>query len=454
MGKNIFLIKNAIVLTNIEKAEITRDCSILIEDNIISKVGKNIEVPLNISVIDAKNCIAIPGLINTHHHLYQSFTRCLKPVQNVKLFSWLTHLYEVWKEIDYNLLYLSSLISLSELLLSGCTTCSDLFYIFPKQSDIKLEAVIDAAKYLGVRIHAGRGSMSLGKSKGGLPPDDLTQTEDEIIDDCVRLIENFHDPKPFSMVRIDLAPCSPFSITSDLMKQTIELGKSYNVLCHTHLAETLDEENFCLEKFCYRPLAYMENLGWLGNNVYFAHCVHLNKDEIKLLSDTSTGVAHCPSSNMRLGSGIAPIVEMLEHGVKVGLAVDGSSSNDTGNLLGEARQAMLLQRVKNGADSLKTEQSIQMATIGGARVLNREELGKIEVGKAADISIYNLNKIEYAGACERDPLGSLVLCQPTQAEYVICNGKIIVDKGIITTIDLPQVIEDFNDLLKGKFGII
>jgi len=444
------LIKNA--NTIVSDNNIYHGYSILIEGNKIKKINKDIKLPEQIDrIIDAKDCIVIPGLINTHHHLYQTLTRCMTPVLDAKLFDWLMFLYDVWAKISYKSLYLGSVISLAELLMSGCTTTSDLFYIFPKDSDVKLEAVIEAASDIGIRIHAGRGSMSRPRSKGGLPPDSLVQTEDEIIKDCIRVVDKYHDAEPFSMTRIDLAPCSPFSITEELLKQTKALADERNLLCHTHLAETMDEENFCLQTHCLRPVMYLNSLGWLDKNVYFAHCVHLNNEEIELLAKTQTGVAHCPTSNMRLGSGIAPIKEMIEKGVKVGVAVDGSSSNDGGNLLLDVRTALMLQRVKHGADGLSVLDAFKLGTTGGAKVLNRDELGLIEEDKAADMAIYNLNRVEYSGASVQDALGSLILCQPTLAQTVIVNGKIVVDKGQIQTIDLEKIIYQTNEIVAKEF---
>ena len=426
---------------------------VLIEDNrirdIATAIPKNFEPD---ETIDASGCAVIPGLINTHHHLYQSLTRCLKPVQNAKLFDWLLGLYDVWQRVDFDSVKLGSQISIAEMLLSGCTTTNDMFYVYPRESDVKAEAVIEGAAELGMRIHAGRGSMSLGRSQGGLPPDDVVQDEQAIVRDCERVIAKFHDPKPCAMTRVDLMPCSPFSITFDLLKETRALAKSRHVLCHTHVAETQDENKFCTEKFGKRPADYLASADWIGPDVSWAHCVCLNSAEIKLLADTKTAVAHCPSSNMILGSGIPPVCEMLKANATVGLGVDGSSSNNGAHVLAEARQALLLQRVKNGADSFTAEDALRIATLGGARLLNREsELGNIAPGFAADLAIFDLNTIEFAGAAAQDPLGALMLCHSPRAKFVLVNGKTVVKYGQLATVYLQGLVTKMNELVKKRF---
>jgi len=452
MKKKIIKDTNVAIFKN-NKFELLENYSILINENIIEKIDKfeNIDNS-NAYIINAKDKISIPGLINTHHHLSQSLTRGMKSVQNSKLFDWLLNLYKVWKNLSYDALYISSLVSLTEIALYGCTTSTDICYLFPQNSDAKLDAVIKAANDLGIRFHAGRGSMSLGQSKGGLPPDINTQDEKYIIKDCLRVIEKYHDKNKFSMLRIDLAPCAPFSVSKELMIEIRNIAKDYNLLCHTHLAETIDEEIYCLEKYNCRPVKFLENLNWLGNDVYLAHCVHLNNEEIKLFSNTKTSVAHCPSSNMRLGSGIPPIIEMLKENVNVGIGVDGSSSNDSGNILGELRMAMYLQRVKNGAECMSISDVLKIGTINGAKLLNREdEIGSIQEGKAADISIFNLNTIEHAGAYAQDPLGALILCNPNRADTVIVNGEIIVDNKLPVKIDIEEITFKLNKIVKEKF---
>lgn len=404
-----------------------------------------------VEVIDAADRLVIPGLVNTHHHLYQSLTRCMPAVQNATLFEWLTTLYPVWRGLSYDALRQAATISIAELLLGGCTTTSDHHYLFPRHRDVKLEAVLEAAELLGIRIHACRGSMSLGQSAGGLPPDNCTQDEAAIMEDCHRVIDRFHDPRPMAMRRIDLAPCAPFSVTPELLEDTRLLAAERNVLLHTHAAETLDEERFCLEKFGVRPIEYLNRSGWLGPNVYLAHCVHLNEPEIALLAQTSTGVSHCPSSNMRLGSGIAPIRALLDAGVKVGIGVDGSSSNDAGHLLAEARQALLGQRARSGPAGLTTAEAFRLVTVGGADVLHRPELGRIEPGCAADLVFYDARDIAFAGAVAQDPLGALMLCQAPRPERVIINGKTVVKAGQVCGLDWPQAVSDFNRLVARHF---
>lgn len=426
---------------------------VLIEGNRIRDVVANVPKEFEPNeTIDATGCAVIPGLINTHHHLYQSLTRCLKSVQNAKLFDWLVGLYDLWRRLDYDTVKLGSQISMAEMLLSGCTTTNDMFYVYPSESNVRAEAVIEGAHELGMRIHAGRGSMSLGRSKGGLPPDDVVQDESTILKDSGRVIEKFHDAKPYAMTRVDLMPCSPFSITFDLLKETRALAKTYGVLCHTHVAETMDEEKFCIEKFGKRPADYMAAANWLGHDVSWAHCVCLNQSEIKLLAATRTGIAHCPSSNMILGSGIPPVCEMLRAKATVGLGVDGSSSNNGAHLLGEARQALLLQRVKNGAESFSAEDALRIATVGGATLLNRsDELGNLAPGYAADIAIFDLNTVEFAGAAAQDPLGALMMCHSPRAKYVLVNGKLVVKYGQVATVGTQNLVTRMNELVRQRF---
>jgi cytosine/adenosine deaminase-related metal-dependent hydrolase len=445
------LIKNGhIIRWNGSRVEQLPGHHILIEDNRIVSVSPT---PSDADeTIDATGCAVIPGLINTHHHLYQSLTRCLLPVQNAKLFDWLLGLYEVWRKLDFEAVKIGSQISMAEMLLSGCTTTNDMFYVYPQESDVRAEAVIEGAAELGMRIHAGRGSMSLGRSAGGLPPDSVVQNEPAIVKDCERVIGQFHDAKPYAMTRIDLMPCSPFSITFDLLKQMRALAKSHRVLCHTHVAETMDETDFCLKKFGKRPADYLASADWIGADVSWAHCVCLNAAEVKLVAETGTAVAHCPSSNMILGSGIPPVCELLEAGATVGLAVDGSSSNNGAHVLGECRQALLLQRVKNGADSFTAADALRLGTLGGAKLLNRTgELGNLLPGHAADIAVFDLNAVEYAGAAAQDPLGALMLCSPTRAKFVIVNGRVVVRYGQLATLHLPKLIERMNELVRQRF---
>ena len=426
---------------------------VLIEDNRIRDVAPT--VPGGFApdeTIDASGCAIIPGLINTHHHLYQSLTRCLKPVQNAKLFDWLLGLYEFWQRLDFNAVKLGSQVSMAEMLLSGCTTTNDMFYVYPRESDVKAEAVIEAAAEIGMRIHAGRGSMSLGRSQGGLPPDSVVQDEAAIVKDCERVIDKFHDSKPGAMTRIDLMPCSPFSITFDLLKDTRALAKSRHVICQTHVAETQDETDFCLKKFGKRPADYLMSADWIGPDVSWAHCVHLNSAEIKMMADTGTAVAHCPSSNMILGSGIPPICDLMHAKATIGLGVDGSSSNHGAHVLAEARQALLLQRVKNGADSFTPEDALRLGTLGSAKLLNRTgELGNIAAGYVADVAIFDLNTVEFAGASAQDPLGALTMCYAPRAKFVIVDGRIVVKYGQVATINTQQLVTRVNEVVRKRF---
>ncbi len=401
--------------------------------------------------IDASRHIIIPGLINTHHHLYQSLTRGLKCVQDAPLFGWLTELYKRWRNINYEAVKLAAQISIAELQFSGCTTTSDHFYIFPQGTDTRLEAVLDAAEEMGMRIHACRGSMSVGHSKGGLPPDDCVEDEQIILRDCERALDRFHDPSPHSRRRIDLAPCSPFSVSPELMRDAAIMARERGALLHTHAAETLDEERYCLERFKMRPIELLDSLGWLGPDVYLAHCVHVSEADVKRLAETNTGIAHCPSSNMRLGSGIPPIRALLDAGARVGLGVDGSSSNDGGHLLGEARQALLLQRVSGGASAMSVAEAFTLGTLGSAAVLNRPLLGNIEEGCTADLAMFRRDDLALAGAIEQDPLGALMLCRTARVDRLIINGRTVIKNGEHQLVDLPVLIERFNKLVRASF---
>jgi 8-oxoguanine deaminase len=429
------------------------DHSILIDGGIVASVSPTNQTgPSHAAeIIDGSRHLVIPGLINTHHHLYQSLTRCMKSVQDAGLFDWLTALYPQWSKLTYEAVKLASQISIAELQLSGCTTTSDHFYLFPQNSDVRIEAVLEAAESLGMRIHACRGAMSVGKTRGGLPPDSCVQDEKTIIEDCQRAIQQFHDPKAYAMRRIDLAPCSPFSVSPDLSRETAAIAREHGALLHTHAAETLDEEKYCLSKFGKRPIQWLDELGWLGADVYLAHCVHLSDDDIRRLAATNTGIAHCPSSNMRLGSGIPPVRSLLDAGARVGLGVDGSSSNDASHLLAEARQALLLQRVAGGPKGLSVHEAFTLGTLGSAGVLNRPELGNIDVGFAADLAMYCRDDVALAGAVEQDPLGALMLCHVARADRVLVNGRTVVCDGQITGIDMANLVERFNCLVRERF---
>jgi len=404
-----------------------------------------------VQVIDASGHLVTPGFVNAHHHLYQSLTRGLVGVQNAALFDWLRALYPEWRHLDHDAVKTAAMVSIGELLLSGCTTTNDHFYIFPRGGDARIESVLEAADALGMRIHACRGSMSVGTSDGGLPPDDCTQPEDEILDDCARVIEAYHDPDPYAMVRIDLAPCSPFSISPQLLRDTLALAREKGVLLHTHAAETMDEDRYCLEKFGLRPIPFLHEHDWLGRDVYLAHCVHLDDADINLLAETGTSVAHCPCSNMRLGSGIARIARMLEKGITVGIGVDGSSSNDGGNVLAEARQALLLQRVHGGPAALSTAQAFGLLTVGGAALFSRAKLGRIEPGMAADLALFRADDIAFAGAVAQDPLGALMLCHAPRADRVIVNGRTVVKDGHLANADEHKLAHELNTIVRERF---
>ncbi|MDD5452838.1 MAG: 8-oxoguanine deaminase [Candidatus Bipolaricaulis sp.] len=379
-------------------------------------------------VISGRDRVMIPGLVNTHHHLYQTLFRAVPGAQEKKLFDWLLFLYEVWRGIDEDAVRTSAIVGCSELLLSGCTTTTDHLYLFPRGRERLTDIEIEAAGEVGIRFHPTRGSMSLSRDEGGLPPPDVVQSEEEILADSERLIAQWHDPSFGAMVRIALAPCSPFSVTPELMRETAELAREHGVLLHTHLAETTDEEAFCLSKFGMRPVDYLEDVGWLASDVWLAHLVHLTSHDIQRLARAGVGMAHCPSSNMILGSGIASVPEVLREGMAVGLGVDGSASNDASNMIREARQAMLLARVKQGAEAMSARTALELATRGGARVLHREgEIGSLEEGKCADLVLFDLSALEFAGAA--DPVAALVHCGAQYADLVMVDGEVRVRGG-------------------------
>ena len=379
-------------------------------------------------VVSGRDRVMIPGMVNTHHHLYQTLFRAVPGAQDKELFDWLVFLYEKWRGVDEDAVQTSAVVGCLELLLSGCTTTTDHLYLFPRGREKLTDVEIEAAGKVGIRFHPTRGSMSLSRDEGGLPPPDVVQKEEEILRDSERIITKWHDPSFGAMVRIALAPCSPFSVTQELMTQTAELAREHGVLLHTHLAETTDEDAFCLERFGMRPVDYLESVGWLAGDVWLAHLVHLTSDDIGRLARAGVGMAHCPSSNMILGSGIARVPEILEAGMAVGLGVDGSASNDASNMIREARQAMLLARVKHGAEAMSARTALGLATLGGARVLHREEeLGSLERGKCADLALFDLSALEFAGAA--DPVAALVHCAAQYADLVMVNGVIRVRSG-------------------------
>jgi 8-oxoguanine deaminase len=468
------LVKHAYLLTLDDHQTELSDGGLFIEDGFIKQVGETASLPSAADeVLDLTGHVVLPGLVNTHHHFYQTLTRAVPAAQDANLFNWLKTLYPIWARMNPEDIFISTSIALAELALSGCTTASDHLYLYPNGS--KLDDEIAAASEIGLRLHASRGSMSLGESKGGLPPDSVVDDEDSILNDSQRLIQKYHDPKIGSMVQIVLAPCSPFSVTGELMKQSARLAREYGVHLHTHLAETEDEEQFCLQKFGHRPVGYMQEVDWVGDDVWFAHAVWVNDEEIQVFAEHNCGVAHCPTSNMRLASGIAPVKQYRQAGVNVGLGVDGSASNDSSHLLAEVRNAMLLSRVKEGitgfsaspASSLsggssspessskgvsrpETEarklmtarQALHLGTRGGAAVLGRKDIGSLEVGKCADFFAVNLNRIEFAGM--HDPVSAIVFGQPVRVDYTVVNGKFVVKEGQLVTVDEQKLIERHN----------
>jgi len=452
------LIQNAVaVVTQDPGLGEIKSGDVLVDGALVAQVGAGLKAEAD-EVIDASGRLVVPGFVNTHHHLYQVLTRNLESVQDAKLFDWLRYLYNVWGYVTPEELHAAAHAGLGELLLSGCTTAADHHYLCPTcvEGDL-FHAEAEAAREAGIRLHLTRGSMSLGISAGGLPPDEVVQDQETILKDSERVITQFHDSAPGSMCRVALAPCSPFSVTLDLMRETAALARQHRVRLHTHLAETKDEEEFCLKHFSKRPLALMEELDWLGSDVWFAHCVHLNDNEIALMAKTGTGVAHCPVSNLRLGSGIAPVPRMLDAGVPVGLAVDGSASNDSSNMLRELQTALLVHRVGTGVESMPARRVLEMATVGGARVLGRDDIGVLAPGKAADLAMFDLRGVEYAGATH-DPVSALLFCGPgARAELVMVNGEVVVKDKHLVRLDEHLVAERARrasaDLLKAA-GIL
>jgi 8-oxoguanine deaminase len=438
------LLRNAeIVVTMDEKRREIADGAVFVRDNVIEAVGRTSDLPsVADTTIDLRGKIVLPGLVNTHHHLYQTLTRCLPEAQDAPLFSWLQTLYPIWAKLTPDAVYISAKVGLAELMLTGCTTAVDQLYLFPNRATLDDE--IRAARELGVRFHPCRGSMSLGESEGGLPPEEVVEDEETILTDSQRVIETFHDPEPYSMCRIMIAPCSPFSVTPELLRSSRELARQYGVHCHTHVAETLDEEAYCIEQYGRRPVQYLADLDWLGGDVSYAHGVHLTDEEIHLFAETGTGIAHCPTSNMRLGSGIAPVAQMLQLGVKVGLAVDGSASNDSSHMLNEARMAMMLQRVKHGADALSARQALEMASRGGAELLGRDDIGSLERGNAADLIGIDVDRVEYAGA--GDLVAALVFCGPVQVDLSVIDGRVRVERGQLLGVDVEALRRQHNEV--------
>ena len=442
--KDLVVIKNAdLVISMDEGRRILTDHDIVISQGEIQKVEKNTRLKGGEEIIDGAGCLVTPGLVNTHHHLFQSLTKAVPGGQNALLFGWLQTLYPIWSRFGPEEIRISTILGLSELALSGCTMSSDHLYLFP--NGVTLDDTIHAAYEVGLRFYPTRGSMSIGESLGGLPPDNLVEKEKDIIKDCIRVVDKFNDINPSSMIRVGLAPCSPFSVTRELMRDTAILARDKGVTLHTHLAENDEDIAYSLEKFGCRPGQYAEELGWTGKDVWHAHCVKLDKQEINLFARSHTGVSHCPCSNCRLGSGIAPIREMLSNGVNVGLGVDGSASNDSGSLISEARQALLLQRVSNGADAMSAMDALELATRGGADILGRPECGRIQAGARGDLAIWDISGIDSAGSW--DP-AAMLLAGPRKVKHLIVEGRIIVSYGNLITINKEEVLKEAKRLVQ------
>ncbi|MDP3348376.1 MAG: 8-oxoguanine deaminase [Hydrogenophaga sp.] len=446
-----------------------RDASLFVRDKLIEWIGPASELPAALKAadetIDARGHLVMPGLVNTHHHMYQSLTRAVPAVQNAELFGWLRGLYPIWTGLTPEMVRVSTQVAMAELLMSGCTTSSDHLYLYP--NGVQLEDSIEAAQAIGMRFVATRGSMSVGQSQGGLPPDSVVEREDAILQDSQRLIETWHDARHGAMLQIALAPCSPFSVSTGLMKDSAALARSFKgqgVRLHTHLAENDHDIAYSLAKFNRTPAQYAQDLGWLGDDVWHAHCVKLDDDGISLFAASRTGVAHCPCSNMRLASGIAPVRRLLNAGVPVGLGVDGSASNDGAHMVGEARQALLLARVGRamqppelrdgktffgcdlGPAEMTARDALQMATRGGAQVLGRSDVGHLAPGMCADFALFDLRTLGFAGGAVHDPVASLLLCASAQAAYTVVNGRVVVRQGQLTTVDLGPLLERHNRL--------
>ena len=466
------LIRNAhTIATQNDAGDELHNASILLQDGLIASIGHAHELPDTADeVIDARGHLVVPGLVNTHHHMYQSLTRAVPAVQNAELFGWLRGLYPIWAGLTPDMVRVSTQVAMAELLLSGCTTSSDHLYIYP--NGVRLDDSIEAARAIGMRFVATRGSMSVGESAGGLPPDSLVEDEDAILADTQRLIERHHDAARGAMTQVGVAPCSPFSVSRDLMKTSAELARRYGVRMHTHLAENDHDVAYSLEKFGCTPAQYAQDLGWTGADVWHAHCVKLDEQGISLFAATRTGVAHCPCSNMRLASGIAPVRQMLNAGVAVGLGVDGSASNDGANMLAEARQALLLARLRKSLEAPHTDaqgrivfgcdtapmemtarDALRVATRGGAQVLGRSDIGQLAPGMCADLALFDLGTLGQAGGAVHDPVASLLLCASAQAAYTVVNGRVVVRQGQLATLDAGPLVERHNRLARELVGV-
>ncbi len=444
------LIKNAtLVATMGDLDERIADGGVFVVDRQIHQVGPTSTLPPNAdTVIDARDCVVMPGLVNTHHHFSQALTRAVPGAQDASLFGWLKTLYPIWANITPKAVYTSAKVAIAQLMLSGCTTSSDHTYLWPNGS--RLDDEIQAALDMRFRFHGVRGSMSVGESKGGLPPDSVVEAEAHILSDSRRVIEEYHKAERFGMIRVALGPCSPFTVSTDLMRESVALARAYGVHSHTHLAETVDEEQYCLEHYGRRPAELIEDLDWMGTDVWHAHAVHLSNDEARRLGATRTGAAHCPTSNMRLASGIAPVDVMRASGVRLGLGVDGSASNDSCHLLAEVRQAMLLRRVATvNAGALSAVEALRLATRGGADALGRDDIGYLAPGMAADIVGFRIDGLAFAGAAVHDPLASIVFCQPSNAQFSVINGQVRVQNGEILGLDLDGLVANHNMHARG-----
>ena len=452
----IALNADVLVTMDAQRREI-RDGALVADGPAVQWVGATAELPPQYrrmvddgtaQVLDMRGRVLMPGLVNTHHHMYQSLTRAVPAAQDAELFSWLTNLYMLWSHLTPEMIHVSTQTAMAELMLSGCTTTSDHLYLYPNGA--RLDDSIAAAQQMGMRFHAARGSMSLGRSKGGLPPDAVVEEEEAILRDSLRLIQQYHDSARHSMLRVVLAPCSPFSVTRELMRESAVLARAHGVSLHTHLAENDNDVAFSREKFGLTPAQYAESLGWVGPDVWHAHCVKLDAEGIALFARTGTGVAHCPCSNMRLASGIAPVRTMRDAGVPVGLGVDGSASNDGAHMLGEARQALLLQRVGHGPAAMGAREALEIATLGGARVLGRDDIGALAPGMSADFVAFDMSGVGYAGA-GHDPVAALVFCTPTDVSTSVINGRVVVRDGHLLTADLPRVLTRHRELARTLF---
>ena len=448
MNEKAILLKNIYALMTDPAKPTLYNQDLLIEGKRITKIGKDLQAPERARVIDASRLAVVPGFVNTHHHFYQTLTRNLPAVQDAKLFDWLVYLYEVWKYIDEEAVYWSSLLAMTELLKTGCTCTTDHHYVFPKHCEGKdlTGAQFEAADRLGMRFSPTRGSMSLSKKDGGLPPDTVVQTEEKILEDSERVIKKYHDPDPMGMHKVVLAPCSPFSVTKRCMLESARLARKYNVRIHTHLCETMDEEEQCKAMYGLRPLELMQECEMIGEDVFYAHGIWFNDDELKTLARTKTHIAHCPSSNMRLGSGICRTREMLDLGINIGIAVDGSASNDSSDMLGEMRNALLLGRVKYGSQALTARDVFKMGSENGAKMLNFQNVGRLEEGWAADLACFDISGIAYAGS-HSDPIAALLFCGCDHtAEYTIVNGQVVVDKRHVVGVDETGLAIKANEI--------